>query len=115
VRGDIFFVTLLAPRGPLGHEQIGTRPALVVQADMSGFALPTTMIVPMTSQLSALRYPHTIRVDPSPDNGLSVPSVLLTFQLRALDTSRLSRRVGHLEAHYMDQLETELRHLLALS
>ena len=111
-RGDVLLVNLPTPSAGVGHEQIGSRPALAVQNDNSGSMLPTTMIIPFTSSLKALRYPHTFRVDPSMQNGLSVPSVLLVFQLRAIDKSRISGNVGRLENHYLQRLMNELRNLL---
>lgn len=113
-RGDIWTVELPIPSGRPGHEQVGYRPAIVVQADPTGTALPTTMIVPLTANLNALRFPHTVRVDPSPQNGLVKSSVLLIFQLRAIDKKRLGNKLGRLESHHMQQLEAEMRNLLGL-
>jgi mRNA interferase MazF len=114
-RGDIVAVELPAPSGRSGHEQVGSRPAVVVQTDITDARLPTTMVVPMTANLRAMRFPHTIRVDPSPQNGLSRPSVLLIFQLRAVDKRRLGSRGGSLEPHYLQDLEEEIGQLLQLS
>jgi len=113
-RGDIVTVDLPVPSHQAGHEQVGRRPAIVVQTDVTDASLPTTMIVPLTSKLSAMRFPYTFRVDPSPQNGLTRPSVLLVFQLRAIDRKRLGVNIGCLEQHYMEQLESEIRHLLGL-
>lgn len=113
-RGDVLLVELPYPRGAPGYEQTGRRPAVAVQADLPGASLPTVMIVPLTSQLTASRFPHTIAVDPSPQNGLTDPSVLLVFQLRALDQGRILRTIGHLEQNYLDQLDAEMRSMLHL-
>jgi mRNA interferase MazF len=51
-------------------------------------------MVPLTSQLAALRFPATVRIDPSPENGLTMPSVAMVFQIRALDRTRFIRRLG---------------------
>jgi len=113
-RGDILTVDIPASSGRTGHEQVGYRPAIVVQTDVTDAGLPTTMIVPLTSNLSALRFPHTLRVDPSPQNGLTVPSVLLVFQLRAIDKGRLRNNIGRLEQNHVQQLEAEIRRMLDL-
>ncbi|RLF31627.1 MAG: hypothetical protein DRN08_07665 [Thermoplasmata archaeon] len=42
------------------------------------------------------------------------PSIPLVFQLCAIDKRRLGSKIGHLEQHYMQQLESEIRHLLDL-
>ena len=93
---------------------MGRRPAVVVQANSTDASLGTTMVVPMTSRLTALRWPHTIQVDPTPQNGLSVPSVLLVFQLRNIDKRRLNTQLGRLEPHYLQQVDQEIKSLLAL-
>lgn len=113
-RGDILTVDFPASPGRAGHEQVGSRPAIVVQTDLTDASLPTTMIIPMTSNLGALRYPHTLRIDPSLQNGLTMASVILVFQVRAIDKRRLGNRIGRLEKRHLQQLETEMRHLLAL-
>jgi mRNA interferase MazF len=113
-RGDIFRVHFPVPAGSGGREQIGSRPAIVVQTDTTDLRLPTTVVVPMTAQLAAARFPHTIQVVPSPQNGLVKPSVLLVFQLRAIDKGRLVSKLGTLEAQHMTALEAEIRALLGL-
>ncbi len=113
-RSDVIIVDIPAPSDHTGHEQIGFRPAIVVQSDVNDSNLPTTLIIPFTSNLQAMRFPHTIRVNPSTLNGLSAPSVLLDFQLRAIDKSRIGRIVGRLENSYIVKLEDELKRLLAI-
>lgn len=113
-RGDVLRVELPTP-GPLGgREQAGVRPVVAVQADPPAAALPTVMIVPFTSQLSALRFPYTIKIEPSALNGLTQPSVLLVFQLRAIDRRRILTTIGRLEQVYLDQLDAEMQRLLSL-
>lgn len=114
VRGDIVLVDLPRPASAIGHEQIGNRPALVVHSDATSRTLSVIMIVPFTSKLSAQHFPHTILVQPSPENGLNCQSVLLIFQLRAIDRRRILRRIGHLEAETIELVEAEMRRLLGL-
>ena len=113
-RGDIVTVELPAALGQGGHEQAGQRPAIVVQTDVMHQNLSTTMVVPLTSNLKALSFPHTFLIDPSRQNGLVKQSVLLVFQLRAIDKRRYGNRIGRLEGNYLQQLETEMRDLLGL-
>jgi mRNA interferase MazF len=113
-RGDVIYVDLPMPAGGAGHEQSGNRPAVILQSNNSPTNNPMMMIVPMTSKLTALRFPHTIEVTPSQQNGLRYPSVLLVFQLRAISKGRIQNTVGHLEDQYMRQLESEIKSLLAV-
>ena len=111
-RNDIVMVELPPPLGGAGREQSGRRPALVLQDETPD--LPTIVVAPLTSQLAALRFPYTLRVEPSPDNGLSMPSVLLLFQLQVVDRRRLLRVLGALESNYVGQFNIDLRRMLKL-
>lgn len=111
-RNDIVMVDLPPPLGGAGREQVGRRPAVVVQDDMPG--LPTLLVAPLTSQLAAQRFPHTLRIEPSPENGLSMSSVILIFQLQVVDKRRVLRVIGQLEEPYVAQFDSELRQMLKL-
>lgn len=113
-RGDIWAVDLPVPQGLSGHEQVGSRPAIVVQTDQEDSALPTTVVIPTTSKQKALRFPFTFAISPSMENGLSSTSVLLVFQIRAIDKGRLLRWIGRLELAHIEKMETQLRALLGL-
>ena len=112
-RGDIILVEL--PQADTsGHEQEGLRPALVVHEEASSDQLSVIMIVPMTSNLRAQSFSHTILVPPSAQNGLSMPSVLLVFQLRAIDKRRIRKTLGTLETAIMEQVNAEMKKLLGI-
>lgn len=112
-RGDVILVEL--PQADTsGHEQEGIRPALVVHDDATSSQLSVIMIVPMTSNLRAKSFSHTILIQPSSQNGLSMPSVLLIFQLRAIDKRRIKRTIGTLEISIMEQVDAEMKKLLGL-
>lgn len=113
-RGDIVLVNLPQSADGAGHEQVGTRPALVVQNDAGEESLSVIMIVPFTSNLKTERFLHTILIKPSKENGLSVPSVLLVFQLRAIDKKRVTKKIGQLEDELMDKVNREMKKLLGL-
>ena len=110
--GDLITVDLGPARG---HVQAGARPAVVVQDHVTSPRLRTTVVVPITSNLLALaKYPHTIRVEPSPTSGLSVPSALLAFQIATIDNRAIIRRIGALDESSLAQLSLALRALLRL-
>lgn len=113
-RGDIVLVNLPQSAEGAGHEQVGRRPALIVHDDATSDTLSVVMIVPFTSNLKAQRFPHTILIPPSKDNGLTVPSVLLVFQLRAIDKQRVTGKLGHLEDNLMTRVNLEIKKLLGL-
>ena len=113
-RGDIVLVNLPQTTDGAGHEQVGTRPALIVHEDATSDTLSVVMIVPFTSNLKAQRFPRTIFIEPSKSNGLAVPSVLPVFQLRAIDRQRVGRKMGHLEDELMEKVNQEMKDLLGL-
>lgn len=111
-RGEIWLVSLPFAAG---REQHGQRPAVVIQDPAYGQGSPLVLLVPLTSQLGALRFPATVRLDPAPPNGLSVASVAMVFQTRALDRSRFVRRTGQLAANDLERILLELARLTGRS
>jgi len=59
-----------------GHEQEGVRPVMV----LSDVIASLTLIIPRTSNIQALRFPHTLEIDPPKRNGLKNLSVALVLQ-----------------------------------
>jgi mRNA interferase MazF len=93
------------------HTQAGERPAVIVQDDPFNVSLPTVLIVPFTGALAASRFAGTLVVQPDAQNGLTVPSVALVFQLSALDKRDCLRRLGTLDQNTLDQIFSLLDHL----
>jgi mRNA interferase MazF len=102
-RGDIVWVEFVS-RG--GREQAGRRPAIIWQSEDACRALPTVLVIPLTSQLSALRFPGTVLIEKSEDNKLRQNSVALLFQLTAADKNRLQEILGTLSSDDSDKLQT---------
>ncbi|REJ90550.1 MAG: type II toxin-antitoxin system PemK/MazF family toxin [Planctomycetota bacterium] len=103
----------LTPAGRSGREQHGTRPAIVVQA-IDTPNLSTLVVVPMTTNQAATRFPGCFLVEPTASNGLTYPSVALTNQIRALDRGRFSTTIGSLDASDLHTLEESVRDLLGV-
>jgi len=110
--GDIYTIEIPASDG---HEQAGTRPAVIVQAPKYANQIPTVLIIPLTSKLSAQAFPCTILITPDSENGLTMTSVALVFQLRAVDKRRLRQNIGRLDASHLAKLNQHLKALLQLS
>lgn len=106
-RGDILLVGL--PESDKREEK-GNRPAIAVQTDIA--TSPMLMIVPVTSSLGALRFPFTVRIEPSEQNGLTLPSVAMVFQRRAIDRKRIIQKIGELELQYLTQVDAEIWQML---
>ncbi|MDJ0599587.1 MAG: type II toxin-antitoxin system PemK/MazF family toxin [Crocosphaera sp.] len=106
-RGDIILVRLPSSDQ---REETGNRPAIAVQTD--GSSSPMLIVVPLTSSLAALRFPFTVKIEPSLINGLTLPSVAMVFQLRAIDPKRIIRQIGKLESDYLEQVDIEIWRML---
>jgi mRNA interferase MazF len=102
-RGDVVWVEF--PVGE-GRAQAGRRPAVVLQN--SSAALPTVLVVPLSTQLDALRFPGTMLVEPDTTNGLRHSSVALVFQLRAVDRRFIGSRAGALSAAKLTEVFASL-------
>jgi mRNA interferase MazF len=110
-RGEIWLADL-NPRQ--GTEPGKTRPVLIVQAQALLEAdHPSTVIVPLTTNLIDDAVPLRVRV--SPVGRLRRGSDLLIDQLRAIDNRRLiDGPLGRLSAELMIQVDRAIRDVLDL-
>ena len=100
--GEVRWVEMPA-RG--GRAQAGRRPAVIVQSVTD---LPTSLIVPLTSQLDALRFTGTVLIEADSRNGLRRPSVALVFQLTAVDRRHIADRLGALSKEVLEEIWSAL-------
>jgi mRNA interferase MazF len=106
-RGEIWIVELPFANG---KEQRGRRPCLVLAETKTDIVI----VVPFTSNLYALRFPYTVEIKKSKENGLEKDSVALVFHVQALDRKRFVSKVGDLERQNMKQIGELLKKLLQL-
>lgn len=105
-RGEIY-LTALDPT--IGHEIKKTRPALVIQNDVSNQYSATTIVAPITSTVRMPLAPvHTI-LTADTATGLSVVSVALLNQIRTIDRRRLMKRLGAADAQTMEQVDQAIK------
>lgn len=106
-RGDLLLVSLPSSEG---REQSGRRPAVAVQTDQAGE--PMLVVAPVTSNLAALRFAFSVRIEPSSDNGLTAPSVVMVFQMRAIDKARIIRKIGRVSDADLARIDAEIWQML---
>lgn len=109
-RGEVW---LFALDPSVGHEQRGTRPALVVSDDrfnQSGAQL--VVIVPITSK--ERRFLPRPKVEP-PEAGLALTSWIITEQVRTVSTARAQKRLGAVSPSTLSAVEVQLKSLLGLA
>jgi mRNA interferase MazF len=107
--GDVYWVEF-AGRG--GHAQAGRRPAVILQSASRASGLPTVLVVPLTTQMDALRFPGTVLVEADSQNGLRRASVALVFQLTAVDLRFVASRAGKVSEGVLRQIRTALDELI---
>ena len=89
--GDIHWVAL--PAGT-GHEQVGRRPAILLQDELYAGGIPLLIVIPLTGATAASRFAGTLLIEPDEQNGLRKTSVALVFQIRAIDRSIVQEKIG---------------------
>jgi mRNA interferase MazF len=103
-RGDVYAFS--PPRGRRGREQAGRRYAVVLQEDAL-LDLSTLIVAPTSAGAFAASYRPEIEI-------AGRRTRVLVEQLRAIDSSRLGRRVGTLAWHEMRSVDEALKLLLGL-
>jgi len=109
--GDIYAVEIPSTNG---HEQAGIRPAIIMQSSDFEKQLPTVIIIPLTSQQAAQVFPGTFVIHPDKYNGLSLVSVALVFQMRAIDKKRLKKKIGRLSDPQLTEIYQKIKALMKL-
>jgi len=105
-RGEIWLVDF---GEPVGREQAGMRPAVVVSADrLNEGPSSVLMVVPITSARRDL--PSHVEID-HPGSGLDRISYAKCEDFKSISERRLVRQIGAVEAAGMAGIERVLRYL----
>jgi mRNA interferase MazF len=103
VRGDVY--RLRSPRGTRGHEQAGTRYAVVVQSD--ALPLSTWLVAPTSTSARPASFRPQIVLH-------GAPTRVLAEQTAAVAPDRLGEHAGHLTFDELRQVDAALRVVLEL-
>lgn len=106
--GDLYWVE--SPAGA-GHAQGGRRPAIIFQGEDANGVPPTVLIIPLTTQRDALRFPATFLIEMDSRNNLRRNSVALIFQLTALDKRLIREWIGEMSLDVITRVWEELYYL----
>jgi len=101
VRGDVY--RLPSPRRARGHEQSGSRYAVVVQSD--ALALSTWLVAPTSTSARPATFRPEVRIG-------GRETRVLAEQTTAVDPSRLGEPAGHLSYEEMRRVDAALRLVL---
>jgi mRNA interferase MazF len=111
-RGEIWMVDFSPGRG---SEQLGTRPAVVIQNDTGNQSrrYPNTIVLAMSTRGRPV--PFHIRVEPSELNGLRETTWVKCEQVLTLSKSRLlGKALGRLTGSQMKKVEVAVKLSMAL-
>ena len=103
MRGEVY--RLRSPGGARGHEQAGTRYAVVVQSDL--LPLSTWLVAPTSTSARAATFRPEVSID-------GRPTRVLAEQASAVDPQRLGESAGHLSFDELRQVDAALRLVLGL-
>jgi mRNA interferase MazF len=103
VRGEVY--RLRAPRGSLGHEQGGSRYAVVVQSDE--LPLSTWLVAPTSASARAASFRPEVEI-------AGQMARVLVEQTAAVDPIRLGDRAGSLTFDELRRVDAALRLVLDL-
>jgi mRNA interferase MazF len=103
VRGEVF--RLKAARNSRGHEQSGTRYAVVVQSDQ--LPLSTWLVAPTSTSANPATFRPEVQIQ-------GRTTRILAEQTAAVDPGRLGDPAGHLSFTELRQLDAALRLVMDL-
>ncbi len=109
-RGEIYYVDLEPVKG---SEQGGTRPAVVIQNDLSNRFSPVIIVSAISSRPTQRPHATDVWVEPE-QTGLTRRSRIMLNQIRTIDKSRLQRYVGRLTDTQVVQVDDAIRISLGL-
>src|ERR1017187_5513777 len=111
-RGEIYLAAL---DPAVGHEIKKTRPALVIQNDTSNRYSAVTLVAPITSTVRLPLSPLHVLLPADSATGLTVSSVAVFNQIRAVDRKRLIKKLGAVDALVLAQADDAIKAAFGLT
>ena len=102
VKGEVYYANL---NPVVGSEQGGVRPVVILQNDTGNRCSPTTIVAPVTKRKKTYMPMHVFLYD----KFLVKHSVLLLEQIRAIDKSRLTEKIGMLSKKSISKINRAIR------
>lgn len=108
-RGEIYWVDWSPGRG---SEQLGVRPALVIQNDIGNKFSPTTIVASCTTAPEK-PYPFMVSIT-AKESGLPKDSKVNLAVIMTIDKSHLGEKCGMLGKEKIAEIDKAIKHSLAL-
>lgn len=109
-RGDVWATDL---RPGVGFEITKKRPTLIISRNTINKISPTVIVIPLSSQIYKILGPERIHI-PQKEGELVKDSVALISQMRAIDKTRLIKRIGRISKDKLREVEEALKIVLDL-
>lgn len=109
-RGQVYYINL---GQPVGSEQGGRRPCVIIQNNAGNEHSQTVIIAPMTA--SGKKYLPTHVETTNKDKKLFIGSIILTEQIQTIDKSRVEEFVCNLSENTMRKVDEAIHISLALN
>lgn len=97
----------------IGIEISKVRPVLIVSVNYINKVSPIAVVLPLTSKVPQVLGPERVLLSKA-ETGLRTNSIALSFQIRALDKSKLVKKVGCLKPSKMSEVEESIKIVLGL-
>ena len=110
-RGEIWLADLNPTRG---SEQAGTRPVLIFQNNLINRYTKTILAIALTTNLRRASLPSCLQISKG-EGGLASDSVELCHQLRVLDKTRLTRKLGTVSPTTISAIESCVKFTTGMS
>ena len=110
-RGQIWLVDWSPGRG---SEQLGRRPAIVIQTDSANANVRYPNTIVLTLSTKGLNVATHVRLEPDRSNGLKETSWAKCEQILTISKERLATLWGSISAEDMTRIESAAKSALAL-
>ncbi|HWY48968.1 MAG TPA: type II toxin-antitoxin system PemK/MazF family toxin, partial [Bryobacteraceae bacterium] len=98
----------------VGREIQKTRPAVIIQNDVSNRLTDMTIVAPISSTVRFPLSPVHVLLAADQRTGLSVTSVALLNQIRAIDRTRLIKKLGAIDVDTAERVDKAIKLSLGL-
>ena len=106
LRGDVFLASLEPVEG---SEQGGTRPVVVVSSDALNQFSPVMVVCSITDAANKKKfYPSHVKISAGM-GGLTLDSIVVCEQVRAISKTRLRRQLGKFDRNAMRSIDAALK------
>jgi len=107
---DIYWVDLEPTRG---YETQKKRPCIILQSDLINKGTKTFIVSPILPNYK--NWPFVVNVKPSKINDLGQEKHINLKQLRVVDISRIEKKQGILEKHYLAEIKEKLQLIFGIN